>query len=575
MSAPQPRNPFASPAAAPGARTTAERKLLAALLVGLALWLFLPAGWRTLWSPDEGRYAEIPREMVASGDWVTPRLDGVKYFEKPPLFYWSAALAIAAFGVDERALRAVPALFALLGAAATILAARRLWGTHAAFMAGVALGTMPLYFGIANLLAIDMAVSALITVTLLAFLAAAQSTGRRRDLWLGAFYGAAALATLAKGLIGIAIPGMVILAWLSLTGRWRDLTRYRMVFGTLLFLVIAGPWHWMVQARNPEWAWFYFVHEHFLRYTTTLHKRSEPFWFYLPVVIFGAFPWSAMIPAAALRWWRERRSATDRAQWDAGLFCVVWFVVVLGFFSLAGSKLPTYVVPALPPLALLLAADAARGNGLGRGAAWIVAATCALVAIAIAAVPWFAESRASLQLAVSLLGIWRWLLALSFVGVGAAALVSWQKPEFTRRLAGSTALMLLVLAGAATKYNDERSVKSLAAVLAPRLSASDLVAAYHCYPQDLAPYLGRRVAIAGWIGELEFGASVEDQSAWLLDQDAFQRRWNGQGIVYVVAEPKDFPGLQAASTRPPRVLAQTRKYVLAVNQPAPGPGAAP
>ena len=189
----------------------------------------------------------------------------------------------------------MPPLFALLGVAASVFAARRLWGTQAAFTAGIALGTMPLYFGIANLLTIDMAVSALITVTLLAFLAAAQSAGRRRDLWLGVFYSAAALATLAKGLIGIAIPGMVILAWLMLTGRWRDLPRYRMVTGALVFLLIAAPWHLLVQARNPEWAWFYFVHEHFLRYTSTIHKRSEPFWFYLPVLIFRAFPWSAMI----------------------------------------------------------------------------------------------------------------------------------------------------------------------------------------------------------------------------------------------------------------------------------------
>ena len=262
------------------------------------------------------------------------------------------------------------------------------------------------------------------------------------------------------------------------------------------------------------------------------------------------------------------------AQWEAGLFCVVWFVVVVGFFSLAGSKLPTYVVPALPPLALLLAADVARGKGLGRGAAWTIAGTCAVVAVAVAAVPWFAANRAALQLAVALLRIWRGLLALSFLGVGAAALLSWKKPNGSRKLAGAMALLLLVLAGAAAKYNDERSVKSLAAVLAPRLVASDLVATYHCYAQDLAPYLGRRIAIVDWIGELEFGASIEDQSEWMLTKEAFQKRWNGPAVVYAVSEPKDYPELQASSTRPPVVLAQTRKYVLAVNQSSP-PGVTP
>ncbi len=567
MTAPGSESPRSTPGAASENAPASSRKSAVAVLAAIAFFFLLPAGWRTLWSPDEGRYAEIPREMVQSGDWVTPRLNGIKYFEKPPLVYWLEAATISVFGMSERALRTVPALFGLLGAAATYSAARRLWGQRAAVLSALVLATMPLYFSVADLLAIDMAVSALITVTLLSFLAAVEASGRRRDLALAIFYASAALATLAKGLIGIAIPGLVIVLWLALTSRWRELRRLRLVPGTLLFLALAAPWHLLVQLRNPEWAAFYFIHEQFLRFTTTIHRREEPFWFYVPILVFGLLPWSALAPAALSRWWRDRALSSRSPQWEAGLFCVLWAGVVVGFFSLSGSKLATYVVPALPPLALLIGAELAREARLRWAEAWVIAGTCTVLAAALALAPGFAAERAGLRLAIEHAGLWRWLLAASLVGIGAASILAWRLPRRGLGIAAATAGALLVLAGAATTYNHERSVESLARVLAPRLAAGDLVASYRCYPQDLAPYLGRRIATVDWLGELEFGASVEDQSAWLLNRATFEQRWNGPGIVYSVSRTEVYPELERASANPPTVLARTHGYVLAVNHP--------
>src|SRR5947199_3447751 len=172
------------------------------LAFGFALLFGPHLGRRALWSPDEGRYAEIPREMVASGDYVTQRLNGIKYFEKPPLFYWAEAGALRLFGPEEWALRLAPALFALLGVLAVYAAGRRLYGRRAGLGAGAVLATSPLWFGLGEAITLDMAVSSLLTLAFLAFLFASRAeTVWRRRLWIWAFYAAAALATLTKGLI--------------------------------------------------------------------------------------------------------------------------------------------------------------------------------------------------------------------------------------------------------------------------------------------------------------------------------------------------------------------------------------
>ncbi|MFI5143460.1 MAG: ArnT family glycosyltransferase, partial [Thermoanaerobaculales bacterium] len=288
----------ASPATPAPAGSKRAVVLLAVLLVLLFFWRL---GAVPLLEPDEGRYTEIPREMLASHDFVTPHLDAVLYFEKPPLVYWANAAAIAAFGLNEFAARLWSAMLGLAGLGLAYALGRAMGNRRAGVIAAAALGTMPLYVALGRLATIDMTLTFCLSAALACFWLAhrEEDRGRARWLWLGAF-GAAALALLAKGLIGIVIPGAIVFLYLLATRQWRVLRRVPWMGGTALFLVMAAPWHVLAAVRNPDFLWFYFVHEHLLRYLTPIAERQEPFWFFLAVLGVGCAPWSGMV-AASLR----------------------------------------------------------------------------------------------------------------------------------------------------------------------------------------------------------------------------------------------------------------------------------
>ena len=225
-----------------GARDLAMLAVCFALLFGAQL------GRAPLANPDEGRYAEIPREMLASSDWVTPTLNGVPYFEKPPLMYWAVAGSMRAFGSHELALRIVPAAFALAGVLLTYLAGRQLYGGTVGLAAAIVLGTSLLYFALSQLLLLDMAVAVLMSATLFCFmLGVREPAGRSRRLWFYGLYVAAALATLTKGLIGFMLPGAVMFSWLLVFNQWHRLRPFYQPSGLALFaavpvaLIVVSP----------------------------------------------------------------------------------------------------------------------------------------------------------------------------------------------------------------------------------------------------------------------------------------------------------------------------------------------
>jgi 4-amino-4-deoxy-L-arabinose transferase-like glycosyltransferase len=545
-------------------------KTTALLVLALSLFWGLALGARSLWAPDEGRYAEISREMVVTGDYVTPRLNGVKYFEKPPLVYWLEAGAIRLFGLGEWALRLVPALFAISGCLAVYAAGRRLFGRRAGLLAAAVLATMPLYYILGNAITLDMAVSVLLTLALLAFLVAIEEpegSSRRRNL-LWAFYLALALATLTKGLIGIVIPGMIIFVWMALLGEWRLLLRMRLISGTLLFLLVAVPWHVLVARANPEFLRFYFIHEHFLRYTTKLHDRYEPPWFFLPVLLGGLIPWTLFLfqglrdalPVS----WRERREARTT------LFLLLWPALVVGFFSLSDSKLIPYILPAAPPLALLIGRHLAsvweRRLELRRVTTILLVLGVAL-GLGLALAPQFMAPQ-RLERYSGLLAGPLYLLAGSLLVLGIVPFVFSRKAQTDRTVAsivGGAALFLLALVACLPAFNAERSARSLALWLKPRLQPGDQVLSYRTYLQELPVYLERRILIAGWKGELEMGTQVEDTSAWIIDLEDFERLWTGPRRVYLFTDAGKFAKL-AATGIPLRVLARSGRNVLAVNR---------
>ncbi|HZT62734.1 MAG TPA: phospholipid carrier-dependent glycosyltransferase, partial [Burkholderiales bacterium] len=307
------------------------RGILFALLAAFALLWFCNLGYRHLVKPDEGRYADIPREMVASGDWLTPRLNGYKYFEKPPLQYWATAISLSAFGMDEWAARLWPALTGFLGVLLVFWAGNRLFAPPAGLLGAAVTASSALYAIVGHLLTLDMALSFFMSASVFAF-AVAQAerdeAGRRR--WMLCGWAAMALAVLTKGLVGAVLPVTAAGIYVIVQRDWRLLSRLELVRGGLLFLAIAAPWFVAVSLANPEFARFFFIHEHFERFLTKEQDRYQPLWYFIPVLLIGIVPWIvALLPALRSAWRRG-----EVAVFDVRRFLLLWCAVVLSSFPL-------------------------------------------------------------------------------------------------------------------------------------------------------------------------------------------------------------------------------------------------
>jgi 4-amino-4-deoxy-L-arabinose transferase-like glycosyltransferase len=333
-------------------------------------------GWiRPLAVPDEGRYTDIARWMGLSGDWLQPRLNGLPFLEKPPLYFWLEGIIIQIAGAGVLAARVVSLAAALSVIYAVYRFARTRLDEQAARWSAIVLATSPLFFGGAQFANLDMLICACITWTVLLAVEAAEAQGTRaRRLWLAA-YVAAALGVLAKGLIGIVIPGMVFVAWSLAARRPRWILAAIDLRGMVLLALITVPWFALVENRVPGFLRYFFVHHHFERYAETGFNNPRGVWFFPAVVLGGMLPWAiALVPGlrSALAEPPQRRRIA--------LFGLTWSLVVVAFFSVPRSKLAGYIFPALPALAILIGPWIAR---------WphrrLAAATAA--AICIAAVP--------------------------------------------------------------------------------------------------------------------------------------------------------------------------------------------
>ena len=331
------------------ARRWAHPAAVAALIV---LWLGATAWMRPLMLPDEGRYAGVAWEMMRSGDWLTPTLNGLPFFHKPPLFYWITAAAMSLFGAHEWSARVASLFGALLGAFSIYLFVRRWSGERAARLTLVALLVQPLFYIGGQFANLDMLVAGCITATivLLAHSALSVERGLPYRTALAWAYAMAAAGVLAKGLIGFVIPALVVTAWLLAQRRWRTLLALAWPPGMLLFALLAVPWFVAMQARYPAFLDYFFVVQHFKRFAQGGFNNVQPFWFYPVVLALASLPW--------LPWLRplfQRGVVVDTERAPLRLLMALWVGMVVLFFSLPQSKLLGYVMPAVPPLAALMA----------------------------------------------------------------------------------------------------------------------------------------------------------------------------------------------------------------------------
>lgn len=330
---------------------------------GLWRWLLAPvvlllvlAALRPLSVPDEGRYAEISRWMLVSGDWLVPRLNGLPFFHKPPLTHWGQAASMAVFGATPWAARVPVVAHAALMLLGLTLAAHRLAGAAVARRAALMLGTSMGFLIGGQYVNHDMGVAAWIATAIWCF-ALALLHAERPHAWLArAGFAACALGVLTKGLIGLALPGLVLALWVGATRQWRKLLHLPWLSGLAIFGLIAAPWFVWMGGRYPGFWDYLFGVQQFTRYTGSGFNNAQPWWFYLAAVALLLFPWSLLALYRGRALASRRTPAPGLISAEGRRLCWIWLIAIVLFFSIPRSKLIGYVLPVMPPLALLAAA---------------------------------------------------------------------------------------------------------------------------------------------------------------------------------------------------------------------------
>jgi len=530
----------------PMLNNTRVQILLAVVCFGI-VW-FANLQYRDLFQTDEGRYAEIPREMLATGDWVTPRLDGFKYFEKPALQYWATAVTYALFGQSNWTSRLWTALTGFLGVLMTVWVGWRLFDRKTGWCAALLLGSSIYYIIMGHFNTLDMGVSLFMCMSVFAFLLAMQSADagnfRSRRGWMYIAWAAAALGMLSKGLEAVVLPGAVFIIYTLITRDWKRWKQLHWYGGLLIFLVIAAPWFVVVSLRNPDFFHHFFIYEHFQRFLTPVAHRPGAWWYFIPILLLGLLPWWSQFIHSLIRPWRRTDTGASTAGFNHALFLWVWCVLVFVFFSISDSKLASYILPIFPALALLVGRELAEHR---RSDALITTCICMLMSIAaLWLAPLIHEDGGNISLPLYQ-AILPWMVAGCWLLL-MVAIISFFMAYF--RFIGTA--MALIGAGL---FLSVQIVTTGAQVLSPVYSGHSLakqISIYNNpdipfysiddYQQSLPFYLKRTLTLVAYQGELAFGISREPQK-WIPDVDSFIKRWHNDPQALAVMPTDTYQSL--------------------------------
>ncbi len=499
---------------------------LPALLLGLA-WLViwgLGMFFRTLGEPDEGRYAEVAREMFASGDWITPRLDGFNFFDKPPLHYWAGAAAYTLFGVHPWSARLWCVLCGLIAIVAIGWAGARVFGRDAGAYAAAILGSSMLFVFSGHLNTLDMGVTAFLALGMACFLVAqfdpsAAPIRTRLNLLM---WFALALAVLSKGLIGVVFPGMILAVYMLWQRSWSVLGKVSLLPGVVLLLVVCAPWFTAVMRLHADFFDYFFIREHFTRFLTSEDQRGKPPGFFLPVVVLGIFPWTLMLPWSRTSW------RAIYAGLPAQRFLLVWVGLIFAFFSVSHSELPFYILPLFPALAMLLgqAVTVLPAALLARRLRWM-AGMAGVAAAAVLALLLFRHAKAtSAGMPQLLIGA---MVALCLIAAAALAGTYLLRREQRRgaihllALAALSGWVLMLLSS--QPYVLPRSAQPAASMIRPLLGPHTEVFAVQTYMGGLAFYLDRLVTVVDQPRDDLSPGVASRPDGYIADLAGFEQRW--------------------------------------------------
>ena len=526
--------------------TRATRGWWLILIAALLIWC-ANLDYRKLALSDEGRYSEIPRYMAQSGDWVTPRLNGIKYFEKPALQYWTTAAAYKVFGEHEWTARIWPAVTGFAGLLLIFFAGARLYGVAAGFYAALVLGSSLLYAGMAHILTLDMGLAFFMALAMVGVLLGLDPRGspRSQKRWMQVAAAACALAVLSKGLVGIVLPGAVVVLYMLVKRDFGLLRRLHLFSGGLIFCAVSAPWFVAVSLANPEFPHFFFIHEHFQRYTSTVHQRYQPWYYFIPILLLGILPWIVTLFDSLFAAAKRERVR----EFDATLFLLIWAGFIFVFFSVSGSKLPSYILPIFPALALLMGARLAeiRGRTLA-----LQLLPIALLAAAGLYATQFTERLASAAIPAELYRAqmpWLYMAAATLLaGMLAAITLGWRgKTHAAIVISAFTGLATTQLAVTSEDaLSPAHSTYHLVKKLPPDLTPATPFYSIGSYEQTLPFYLKRTLTLVEYQDEMAFGLEHEPQH-WIPTIKAFEPIWNAQPYALAVMGPDMYEQLQKAN----------------------------
>lgn len=530
------------------------------VLIGALIW-FGSLDYRHLVKTDEGRYAEIAREMVASGDWMTPRLNGIKYFEKPALQYWATAAAFTAFGEHEWTARLWSALAGFFGIALVWFAGRRLFGPDAGFYAALITGSSLLYALIGHINTLDMGVTFFMTAGMIGFLLAQRSGANDREnrLWMHVAWAALAFSVLSKGLIGLILPGAVLVIYTLAQRDWALWKRLHLATGLALFLAISAPWFVAVSLANPEFFHFFFIHEHFERFLTKAHGRYHPWWYFVPILLAGILPWAGLMFDALARAWKR-----EAGTFQPKRFLLIWAVFIYVFFSVSSSKLPSYILPIFPAFALLMGERLAHLKA--RALFWQTVPVAVLAGLGFVLAP-LVVTFSSEEIPAGLYEKYAVWLAVAaavwFVGAVIALYFAHKnriRPAVIALAFSSLVFGQLVLAGHES-LAPSNSAYYLAQKIKPYLKPDIPFYSVSMYDQTLPFYIRRTVTLVAHQDELEFGLAQEPQK-WLPDFAAFEKAWRSQPYALAIMEPATYQQFKAGGLPMEVIAKDTRRVVV-------------